>query len=308
MKTTDNQLSKYSSQCQAGVAREREVPCGESWAGPALQRFWPSAHDIHDAFTLIELLVVIAIIAILAGMLLPALGKAKQQAHKAKCLGNLHQIGLGLKLYLDDSRDTFPPSHSSQFNPGANPDYTHGNSLGGKDPRRDMASSFPPATNRLLAPYVPAAGSFHCPADRGAEIGGFKLRPTIWDSSGCSYRFNHYLQQDYATLKLAEYPEHNLAGKKESWVPEPSRFISVHEPAAYPWNQNGNVEVTQWHSASHGGKMFSAATVKDSEKLVAPVLFVDGHAQQCDFTSIIRRNPRRALEPGKDWMWYKPLQ
>ena len=64
--------------------------------------------QIRQGFSLIELLVVIAIISIVAAMLLPGLGRAKESACRIQCMGNLKQLELALKQYVDENRNSLP--------------------------------------------------------------------------------------------------------------------------------------------------------------------------------------------------------
>ena len=151
----------------------------------------------QPGFTLIELLVVIAIIAILAGLLLPALARAKQKAQLANCLSNLKQLGLTMTMYTGDNREQFP--YSGRGFP--------------QMPLVDLLELFDPyigTNNRAF---------FRCPTDRGrgwnmewvarsgAQFGNGITTNQLLFSCSYYYCFPFYTDDAQSALKVRKVQE-----------------------------------------------------------------------------------------------------
>jgi prepilin-type N-terminal cleavage/methylation domain-containing protein/prepilin-type processing-associated H-X9-DG protein len=270
----------------------------------------------RNGFTLIELLVVIAIIGILASLLLPGLANAKAQAKATTCINNLRQIGIGLKLYVDDNNSIFPANEVADSNGWVTVVWPV---VGGHDPQERFRKFFAMAAQRPLYSYVRPSEVFKCPFDQGQQAFLWKGRPhpptkpSNFSTVGCSY---HYNGGTLADLDDLNRPDHNapfmgpgevLELRRESWVENPGRYILMHEPPARIY---GDETCTpwwyQWHKSL--GRVDIEDPVYAPQRYFSPILFVDGHVRIHNFSRAMTEDVYEPYRPTKDWVWFKEVK
>ena len=198
-------------------------------------------------FTLVELLVVIGVLMILLALLLPVIRQARMRALNVVCTSNLHQIGIAMHNYLEDSNGYIPDLDkiSPVINGYIYPFYLYGGKKG-------LTLDVPPE-KRFLNSYVGNVEVFHCPFDEPAD--DFDMDYSYWDDAGNSYLLNTQLPINNIRLKIFKEVTTDFRAA--------SHVIMVGEEVAYNWLYGWDRGV-RWH---------------DAQDPWANVLFFDGHVK-----------------------------
>lgn len=183
------------------------------------------------AFTLVELLVVIAIIGVLASMLLPALARAKEAGRRIHCLNNMRQLGVALRMYVDDNFGYYPPR-------------THPN----RWPTR-------------LREYYQDLKLLVCPNDINPRTGETDSATWPADAAPRSYIYNawndFYLKLYNNAPNWRQYARTNLTSLNESDIKEPSMTIAIgekiEESMHWYFDYETYEDITQLDQRKHGG-------------------------------------------------------
>lgn len=227
----------------------------------------------NTAFTLIELLVVIAIIAVLAGMLLPALSKAKAKAHQTACASNCRQLGQATLLYADSSDDQFPFGLNIT------------NAAAGALLNRD---SWPAQLQSYLGGSVTQPSrSFWCPADPDASPSVFGYRVNYVASRSIMRDAGFADPQPLRSGQLTRPHQLQLFGEKETASAQFTAGPNHYNFWRIMWNVAG-ANPTRGNSPAlvrHGGGMMAPAGDGHVEWLRMPP-YLSGAAMPNDLLAL----------------------
>jgi prepilin-type N-terminal cleavage/methylation domain-containing protein/prepilin-type processing-associated H-X9-DG protein len=230
----------------------------------------------RQAFTLLELLMVIAIIAVLAGLLLPALSKAKERAHRVTCLSNQKQLGIAWELYAGDANNrlvlndwdgspTIPRSPSNSWVTG----------------NCSVDSATATITSGALYPYVKNMAVYKCPADGGTVQNGSIPRLRSFSLS-CYMNGGQLDEANWNVKPVRQMSEIQVASRTLTFLDEDDLTIDdgqfLYPANARNWfnvpgwrHQNGSVlafadghsEYWKWRSRHPSTTAFSTSGVMD---------------------------------------------